>query len=384
LAKAIENITAPRPPLPVLFVDHAPALGGAEHSLLLLLEEIDRQHFVPILATQPGELAAAARRRDVRVYELPLVQLRQRANAPWRAASGVAALLRVVRRERVAVVYANTVRASIYAAAAARLSGRPHVWHVRDFLSRATAPPAVSASSSAVIAVSAAVARRLPAHPRLDVIPNGVRRADFEKDQTTAARALRARWNIAPDATLVAHVARLAPWKGQHDVIAAAEIVLRTHARAAFVLVGGDIFGDATPYERELREDIARRGLGDRVHLAGQIDDVPAALASADLVVHASDAEPFGRILIEAGAARRPVVAYASGAVDEIVVDGETGVLVRPGNPPALAAGIARLLGDAALRQALGTAAAARVAAHFDARDVARRVEAVLLGACSP
>lgn len=362
----------------VLFVDHARALGGAERSLLLLLRHLDRARFTPHLATRPGRLADAARALGVAVHDVPLVRLRGQAAAPWRFARGVAALAWIIRRERIAVVSSNTMRASLYVAAAARLTRRPFVWHVRDIVAAGAYPRLMCACSRAAIAVSTAAAASLPCARKVRVIHNGVRPEDFQAGRSSEASRLRAAWGVPDGAVLIGQVARLAPWKGQRDVLAAAEIVLREFPDTYFAVIGGDIFGTASQYAHDLRSAVAQRGLAGRIVFTGHRDDVPAVLQALDVLVHASRDEPFGRILVEAGAAGRPVVAYASGAAGEIVVHEQTGLLVAPGDPAALAAGLMRIAGNRPLGEALGANARRHVAAHFDIRTLTREMEVVL------
>lgn len=362
----------------VLFVDPSPALGGAEHSLLLLLEHLDRDRFRPLLATQPGELARAARTRDVVVHELSLPRLRGELGAPGRLLRGAFSLAGIARREGMSLLHANTLRASAYAAAAARRVRRPLLWHVRDLGIPPLHARAMAACAGGVVAVSAAAANALPC--RASVIPNGVGPDAFCGDRREAARRLRERWGLPAEAPLVGQIARLAPWKGQRHVLAAAERVLREQPDARFALAGGDVFGDAGDYARELREGVAARGLGAQVLLPGHESDVPAALAALDVLVHASHAEPFGRILVEAAAAGVPVVAFASGGVPEIVVHEETGLLVPDGDEAALAAGILRLVRDPALARRLGEQARTRARERYDVRPLTRQLEALMEG----
>ena len=362
----------------ILFVDHASALGGAELALLTLLRHLDRSTLAPHLATPAGALAVAARRLDVTVHEVPLPRLRHEPAAPWRWARGVAALARIIRQARIAVVQHNTMRASIYATAAARLTRRPLVWQVHDIFPSGVYVRLMCAMADAAIAVSAAVAAPLPCAHKLWVIHNGVTCEDFQGDQAATAAQLRARWGVPPDATLMGQVARLQPWKGQRDVLAAAERLLRDGANVYVAIVGGDIFGDAPAYVDELRRAVAARGLAPRIVFTGHVEDVPAILSALDIVVHASDHEPFGRILIEAGAAARPVVAYESGAVGEIIEHERTGLLVRPGDRDALATALRRLIDDPPLAHRLGAAAREAACRRFDARRLTRDVESVL------
>jgi len=359
----------------VLFVDHARALAGAEHSLLLLLQELDRGRFVTHLATRPGRLAAAAQDCGTTVHAVPLARLRRRPTAPWRLARGALALVRVIRREGITVVHSNTMRASFYAALAAKLTRRPLVWHVRDILSRRIYVRSMCALSGAVIAVSRAAAAPLPHRESVHIIPNGVRAGDFVGHEEKAAH-LRQGWGVPAGASLVGHVARLQPWKGQRDVIAAAEL-LKDVSNLYVALIGGDLFGDAGPYAADLAAMVRQRGL-ERVVLTGHQDDVPAALRALNILVHASAQEPFGRILIEAGAAGLPIVAYDDGGVGEIVRDQVTGLLVPPGKPAALAAAVRRVVAEPSLAHRLGNNAQAHIRDCFDAQKLTRRFEDVL------
>lgn len=352
-------------PTPILFTDHAPALGGAEIGLLRILDALDRRRFAPHVAAQPGQLAAAARARGVTVHEVPLRRLRHEPTAPWAWTRGTIALARIIRREQIAAVLSNTMRASFYSAAATTLTRRPFIWHVQDIFPVGPYVRVMNRLSAAVIAISQAVTAPLPKTEKLHVIYPAIDPSDFQADRHTDAERLRAAWGIPREAVLVGHIARLQPWKGQRDVIRAAATFIDAVPDAYVVIVGGDIFGDATRYESELKATVRTMGLSDRIRFAGHVHDVPAVLQAVDIVVHASDNEPFGLILIEAGAAGRPVVAYASGAAGEIVIDEQTGLLVPPGSPAALGAALQRLVVDRTRIRALGAQAHRRVCEHF-------------------
>lgn len=366
------------PATPVLFVDHADALGGAEKILLLLLEFLDRDRFAPHLVAPTGALTIAARQLGVAVHELELAQLRGVPTAPWRLARAVVPLTQLLRRERIAVVYAHSIRASVYAAAAAALARRPFLWHLHE-----PAPPGIysrllCALSDAAIAVSTAVARDAPCPHKVRVIHNGIRSADFAGDHGARAAALRTAWGVPLGAVLIGQVARLQRWKGQNEVIAAAEMLLRDHPDVYVAIIGGDIFGDAAAYERELKTRVAQRGLSRRVLFTGHQEDIPAVLSALDILVHASTDEPFGTILLEGAAAGVPMVAYESGGVPELLTHEQTALLVSQGDRAGLAAALARLVTDHDLTAALSAAARARVLREFDIHTMVRRIEDVL------
>jgi len=125
------------------------------------------------------------------------------------------------------------------------------------------------------------------------------------------------------------------------------------------------IVGDG-PDRAVLEAEIGRLGLDGRVRLAGERSDVPALLADSDVFVLSSRSEGLPVSVLEAMAAELPVVASDVGGLAELVVDGETGILVPPGDAPALAAALGRLIEDRALRRALGAGGRARAEARFD------------------
>ena len=129
---------------------------------------------------------------------------------------------------------------------------------------------------------------------------------------------------------------------------------------------------------QHLRRLAADLGLAGRVVFTGQVADTRPALAAMDLFVHPGDPEPFGLVNLGAMAMGKPVVAFAHGALPEIVADGETGLLVLPGDEAALAGVMIALLGDPIQRRAMGQMGRKRVEVHFTAARMAKEVDATL------
>jgi glycosyltransferase involved in cell wall biosynthesis len=149
------------------------------------------------------------------------------------------------------------------------------------------------------------------------------------------------------------------PVKGQGDLLQALKETLRTFPEARLVLVGEGV-------RRPLLEREARRlGLADKVHFLGHRRDVPAILAGAVAGISSSHAEGISNAILEAMAMRLPVVATAVGGTPEIVKDGETGFLVPPGAPAALARGMVDVLEDQARRRRMGEAGRRLVEREF-------------------
>jgi len=172
----------------------------------------------------------------------------------------------------------------------------------------------------------------------------------------------------------VLFLSRLERAKGVFDFVEAVARLGTEGAGARFV-IGGE-GPERAPLEREL----ARLQLEGQASLPGWLKGPQklAALAAADLFVFPSHVEGFPNTLLEAMAAGLPVVASDVGAVRELVTDGETGLLVPAGRSDALAAAMARLIREPALRQRLGAAARARVVQDFGLERGWQRVGAVL------
>lgn len=371
--------------IPLLFLDHASALGGAEHSLLLILKHLDRARWQPHLVCAAGELAGRAEMLGTPVHTVALPRLRRSAHFPrdgWRAARHIA---RIARQIDAALIHSNTVRSTLYAAPAAKLARTPLLWHMRDFW-LSEAQPAhlwldrwgkrlLCRLSRQVVTNSHAVAAHLPCPQRLTAIPNGIEIARF--DPQMDGSALRAQYHIPPDAPVAGMVGRLRPWKGQETFLHAAARVAARLPLAHFLIVGGNPFQADDAYALHLRQLAASLGLGGHVTFTGQLADPRPALAAMDVFVHPGAPEPFGLVNIEAMAMARPVVAFAHGALPEIVVDGQTGILIPPGDDQSMTQAIASLLDAPSQAAEMGAAGRARVARHFSIQQTVRSIEHV-------
>jgi glycosyltransferase involved in cell wall biosynthesis len=169
-------------------------------------------------------------------------------------------------------------------------------------------------------------------------------------------------------------VARLAPEKDVPTLLRATALICRQ--RPGFRLaIAGD--GPSLPEMRRLVSDL---NIADRVQFLGLVHNVPALLAEARLFVLSSISEGVPLTLLEAMASGLPVVATSVGGTPEVVNDCETGLLVPPRDPPALAAAMTRLLDDNDLARTMGEAGRRRVERHFDIRQMVATYERIYLG----
>lgn len=254
-------------------------------------------------------------------------------------------------------IYANTQKAFVVAALAGALARKPVVWHLRDMLTADHFSPAnrrvaialASRFAHHVIANSQATAQAFTdsgGRPdKTTVVHNGVDPAAFDTIRAEDIAQVRADTNARKD-YVVAVFGRLTPWKGQHVVLDALEMLAQTPKPSAaqdrpvvLWIVGGALFTqEDRDYQAKLKQRVAESALATRVTFMGFCDNVPALMKACDVVVHASiQPEPFGRVLVEGMLAGRPVVASAAGGALEILQHGVTGYLTPPGDAAALA-----------------------------------------------
>jgi glycosyltransferase involved in cell wall biosynthesis len=348
-----------------------PALegGGVERGTVEIAAAIVRAGGTALVASAGGRMAAQVERAGGRSIVLPLD-----SKSPLTVWRNAARLVAVIRAEHVDIVHARSRAPAWSAWLAARRTGVHFVstYHApygeRPRLKRAY--NAVMARGEVVIAISRYVAGLVTARhgvdpARIRVIPRGVDPAVFDPGAVgPERRATLARdWGVADGQPVLLLPGRLTRWKGQEALIAA--LARMRHAEAVVVLVGGD--QGRRRYAEGLTALAARLGVADRVRLVGQVDDMPAAYAIADVVISASTApEGFGRVVIEAQAMARPVVATNHGGAAETVTHEATGWLVPPDDAPALAAALdAALDMPAEARTALGARARAAVQAQY-------------------
>jgi glycosyltransferase involved in cell wall biosynthesis len=253
-----------------------------------------------------------------------------------------------------------------------RAAGRPVVAHDHGAAGRAGAlrrrlARAVERRIARHVAVSEFARRALVeghgiAPERVEVVPNGRDPAELASARPRAE--VRRALGVAPEDVLVLAVARLAPEKGLEPLL--------DGFAAAAAAPGAPPLALAIAGDGPLREPLAARARG-RVRLLGFRPDVPDLLAAADVFALTSRAEAFGLALVEAAFAGLAAIGARAGGIPEIVAPEETGLLVPPDDAPAVAAAIARLARDPALRARFGAAARARAEGRFTlARAVAR------------
>lgn len=379
----------------ILYLDHTAAPGGGEIALLNLIQALDRARFQPVIALfSDGPLRARLVQAGVETHLLPLapgiVQARKDRLGPasllrlrdiGRLVGFILRLARFIREQNIALVHTNSLKADLIGGLAARLAGRPLIWHVRDRIERDYLPASMVRSfrhlcrllPHYVIANSYATLRtlRLPSHKGSAVVYSGVPLPPRPKVE---AHADPENWPASPRIGLIG---RISPWKGQDVFLRAAALARQRFPRARFLIVGEALF-DEREYARHLRDLCTALGLNESVEFTGYREDIRAVIASLDIVVHASTIpEPFGQVIVEGMAQEKPVIATNGGGVPETIVDGQTGLLVPMGDHAAMAQALCRLLADPAHARQMGKRGRERVARLFTIEQTARQVERI-------
>ena len=228
---------------------------------------------------------------------------------------------------------------------------------------------AIMAKGDCVIAVSKAVEEHIKKayglKENIRRIYRGVDPETFNPEVITPARTetLRRKWRVKENLPVLMLPGRVSRLKGQHIFLQSLTKMRLNQVQA--VIVGG--YEKTGSYLQELQEIITRSGLGENVRLVGHCDDMPAALALADIVISCSSsrAEAFGRTIVEAMAMGKPVLATAHGGSVETILPGTTGWLVEPANPEALATQLDRALQDTASLQIMGKRGREHVRENF-------------------
>jgi L-malate glycosyltransferase len=366
----------------VLFVSNVGVIGGAEESLLAMLRGFNRQRVEAVVACPAGPLAERAMIEGAKYYAIPTLRYRRGASVFAKAAYAMRVwrtmrrLRRIIRDEWIQLVHSNSSQAHLAGGWAAEGLKVPAIWHERDLRPLRRVVGRLARQATRIIAISEAVAKNLrgqgvPAD-KISVIYNGIDAEEFVK----RARSLPNEFAGGKN-RLVAMAAQMAPWKRHEDFIRAMALVHKEAPEAVGLIAGGDLFGEHEDYRRQMEKLVVECGATGAVAFLGQYEKLPALIWVCDALVVPSDAEPFGRVALEAMAQGKPVVGTRAGGLPELVVDGETGLLVTPLKPEELAKAIVRVLKDRELAKRLGEAGAKRAREKFGIGGTVRGVEGV-------
>lgn len=368
-------------------------IGGSYYSLLFLAAGLNKQLYEPIVVFHSDNALISQFRSagiDTRIFppRRPVVLRWRVARVFAKAANFLKGfviepfrLARMLRSQKFRIVHLNNSVVTNHVWMLAALIARvPCVTHERGI------NPTFSARArwlahrlDMVICISDAVrdnfVRASLGSIRMCTIRNGLDPTKLTVTRT--GREIREEFGFRPDSRLVGIVGNLRHWKGQ-------EVFIRAFARVAdrcpelAALVIGDTDAANLEYRHGIDRLLAERGLTERVAITGYRSNVADYVNALEVLVHASvKPEPFGRVLLEGMALRKPIIASRDGGVREIVVDRCTGLLFAPGNDSELASRLIELIEDPARATAMGEAGYQRLLDEFSMRKNVAATESV-------
>lgn len=387
----------------ILYVHHRSELGGAPASLAFLIRQLDRDRFAPHVYCPPGSAAELFRAAGATVHEGPVssfthIWASRYAGRRWlllardlgRLPAHVRAFQNVLNLDTFSIVHLND-SPLLAAGFLAHRRGIPVVWHVRSSLPVAEGPlrtrfvrATIGRFATATIAINRDVAASLSAHA--DVIPNGI---DLERFHPGVAKDARRALGL-PDRFTVGVFGFMYSSKGYEDAIDAVGILTKRGVDVTLIIVGGAVrdasffasprgralqtLGVVKDDQRAAEERLRKLGLESTVRFLPFTHEPEIAYRASDVVLAPSRGPELGRPVLEAAATGRPVVASGSHDGAGLILPGETGLLVPPRSPAALAAAVETLKASESLRMHFGMRARALAESDFNPATNAQRV----------
>lgn len=375
-----------------LFLNHTAMPGGGEIALVRLLKAVDRNALDPVVVlASDGPLLHSLQQARVETHIIPLnkdivhfsknrliSQAIMHPLAPVQLLAYANSISSFSRSHNISLLYANSLKSDIISGLVAMRSHIPLIWHVRDRIETDYLP-----------ATTVMLFRKLARHMPDSIIANSTATLrSLHLDPLSSSPSSHVIYDGIPGANLcnapraehpplVGIIGRITPWKGQHIFLRACAEIHKNRPDVRFVIVGSPLFGEFD-YLKKLEELVNELGLNAFVCFTGFQEDIQPILANLSIFVHASIIpEPFGQVIVEAMAAGVPVVATGGGGVDEVVEDGYTGALVRPGDHHTLALKVKWLLDHPHHAELMARAALKSVNERYRIDLTARKVEAV-------
>jgi glycosyltransferase involved in cell wall biosynthesis len=353
------------------------SLLGARRSLVALLENIDKNRYSPVVLCpkKDGELVSLLKEKGIRTEILRLRNWRKIRNIRFMPFL-IYSLVRLIRKEKIELIHCNEFWLNPYGVISAKIARIPCISHVRTSLSRKKIKDYLLAYSDKIISVSEATRKPIKEYPgvfrKTAVIYNGV---DTEKFNThIKSDDIKREFGIASDETVIGTIGQLYPDKGQEVFLRAASVILKTHPKTKFFVVGE---AKKERYEKQLLKITAEFKLQNQVIFAGKREDISKVLSSFDIFALPTLNEGFARVIIEAMACGKPVITTPVGGNREAVMDGKTGFIIPVNSADELARKIVELIDDKEKRIEMGKLGRERVVNHFSLEQYVKNMEGI-------
>lgn len=362
----------------ILYLHNESVMGGAEISLLNLVKRLNKELFIPHFAcSKEGPFIDELRKIKIPPDFVQFPSIRW--PNPVQICSTIRSLIDIIKKKQINLIHSNQPRSNLFGAIAAKIKTVPIVWHERCLeRGRFDSDNIFSFLPDRIICNSGAVKNRFTkgakTATKIRTIINGVDLREFNPELNGSI--IRKEFNIDEDEPIIGTIGRIDPEKGYECFLESARIILQDFKNVRFLVVGG---ANNPSLEGSLYEMSVEKGIDKKTIFTGFRRDIPQLLASMDVVVLPSEIDACSRVLFESMAMRKPLVAANAGGTPEIVQDGITGLLVKPGDSSGMARCIKKLLDDKYLAEQYGNAGRKRVETMFTIERNIRETENVYL-----
>ena len=363
----------------ILYLHNESIMGGAEISLLNLVKRLNKELFIPHFAcSKEGPFTDELRKIKIPPDFVQFPSIRW--PNPVQICNTIRKLLDIIKKKQINLIHSNQPRSNLFGAIAAKIRNVPIIWHERCLeRGRFDSDNIFSFLPDRIICNSSAVRNRFTKGAKTDAkirtIINGVDLREFNLELNGST--IRKEFNIDEDEPIIGTIGRIDPEKGYECFLESARIVSQDFENVRFLVVGGAFNNPSL--EKSLYEMSVEKGIDKKTIFTGFRRDIPQITASMDVIVLPSGIDACSRVLFEAMAMRKPLVATNAGGTPEIVQDGVTGLLVKPGDSSGMAKCIVKLLNNKNLAEQYGNAGRKRVEEMFTIQRNIKETEDVYL-----
>jgi len=360
----------------ILFLNKISQLGGAEISLLNLVQDIQKYGYRPVVVLGSyGPLCKRLKKLNIKIYIYPLDFPHLKNPIPF--LKSLLFLYHIIKTEKVQLIHSNTLWDNQYGVMAAKLVGIPHILHVRGFSEQKASWKSFYNMGSIAICNSKNTKRKFLKYSkfrkRTEMVYNAVDTERFKPNLKSRQKA-RQNYGFKEVDFIMGMAGRLAEEKGQLFCLKTLLPILKKNSNCKVLIAGDAKIHPDTKYPGEILSFIRHNHLDGCVIMTGFVEDMNGFYNAIDLFLLPSFREPFGRVLIEAMATEKPVIASRVGGVPEVVDNEINGFLVNPHDADSWCECIDKLINDKSLRVQLGKAGRRKVLEKFTLGNITSKI----------
>lgn len=371
----------------IALISNSTFSSGAEQSLFELIDhKQDRFSYVMVRSKESYHYKSMdTKLRDkVQNYYLPLMWFYKTWNPITLAKFFLNTLFysyklaQFIKRSQIDLIYANTTKAAVYGVIAKIFSGKKLIWHIRDNIESNLLYKTLIYLSDTLITVSSFIEGQVKDRKKnTQVITGGIDCQVWDPD-LIEEKTLRESLGIREDELILAQIGQITKWKNHHHFIKVAKHLSQQFTNIHFVIIGDDLSNREEAYHTELKELCNKLANVCSIHLLGYTENIRTIISQIDILIHPAINEPFGRVILESMAMKKPVIAYNCGGVKEIIRHDITGYLIEPNDYKTMTSMASHLIADTSLREKFGVNGRNRAVSKFKMEHYVQSIEATI------